>query len=189
MCSACSSRARAPRRRGPAPASSAAPARWRRASRRYRPRRLQAPSRTHRGHGRVVGLAAANPHDLLDVEHEDLAVADLAGPAAVAQRLDRRLDEVVGDRDLEPHLLRQPDADGRAAVGLDAVELTAVTLHAAHREPSDLGAVQRLEHLVGLLGTDDPDHQLHAHAPAWTTTFLSAREPLRSAPGRLWPPG
>jgi hypothetical protein len=44
----------------------------------------------------------------LERHDEDLAVADLAGPAAVAERLDRRLDELVGHRDLEAHLVGQP---------------------------------------------------------------------------------
>ena len=55
----------------------------------------------------------------------------------------------------EPHL------HGRAAVGLDAVELAAVALDAAHREPAHLGAVERLEHVVRLLRADDADHELH----------------------------
>ena len=120
------------------------------------------------------------------VEHEDLAVADLAGPAAVAERVDRRLDELVGHRDLEADLLRQPDPHRRAAVGLDPVELTAVALHAAHREAPHLGAVQGLEHLVRLLGTDDPDNELHLRcSQLWTDSppgSLSAR-----ARERLYP--
>src|SRR3712207_7295672 len=49
--------------------------------------------------------------------------ADLARAAALAERLDRRLDEVVGDRDLEAHLLRELHLHPRPAVGLDALEL------------------------------------------------------------------
>src|SRR5688572_2381732 len=118
-------------------------------------------SGTHRGDGGVVFLAAANSHDLLEVEHEDLAVADVAGPAAFAQRLDRRLDEVVGHGDLEADLLGQPDPYARAAVRLHTVELSSMTLHTAHREPTYFGAVERLQHLVRLLGADDPDHEFH----------------------------
>ena len=74
-------------------------------------------------------------------DDEDLAVADLAGPGALAERLDRRLDERVGDGDLEADLLGEPHLHGRAAVGLDPVELTPVALDAAHRDAAHLGAV------------------------------------------------
>ena len=85
--------------------------------------------------------------------------------------------ELVRHRDLEADLLGQPDPHGRAAVGLDAVELTAVTLHPAHREPSYLGAVEGFQHLVRLLGTDDPDNELHLK---WLPAVdgLSARQPF-----------
>ena len=81
---------------------------------------MQAPrSRPDRGDGAVVGLTGADPHHALQREHEDLAVADVAGPPAITERLERRLDEVVGDRDLEADLLRETHLDRRAAVGLD----------------------------------------------------------------------
>ena len=65
------------------------------------------------------------------------------------------------DRDLEPDLLGERHLHGRAAVGLDPLELAAVALDAADRDAAHLGAVERLEHVVGLLGPDDADHQLH----------------------------
>ena len=43
--------------------------------------------------GAFVGLAGADADRLLERHDEDLAVADLAGPRALAQRVDRRLDE------------------------------------------------------------------------------------------------
>ena len=73
-------------------------------------------------------------------------------------------DELVGHGDLEAHLVGHADAHGRAAVGLHAVELPAVPLHGAHGEPAHLCAIQRLQHLVGLLWPHDPDHELHAAA-------------------------
>ena len=108
----------------------------------------------------VVGLAGADAHRALEVDHEDLAVAHLAGAAAVAERVDRRLDEGVGDRDLEANLLGEAHLHGGAAVGLDPLELTAVPLDTTHRYPPHLGAIERLEDVVRLLGANDPDHQL-----------------------------
>ena len=63
----------------------------------------------------------ADAEDALDRQHEDLAVADVAGARGGADGVDRRLDEVIGDADLEPHFLRQLHLHGRAAVGLDAL--------------------------------------------------------------------
>ena len=72
------------------------------------------------------------------------------------------LDEGVRDRDLEPDLLREAHLHGGAAVGLDAVELAAVALDAAHREPAHLGAVESLQHIVRLLRAHDADNELHS---------------------------
>ena len=71
----------------------------------------------------------------------------------------------VGDRDLEADLLGEAHLHRGAAVGLDAVELAAVALHAAHRYSAHLGAVERLQHVVGLLGPNDPDDELHLSHP------------------------
>ena len=121
----------------------------------------RAITQAHRRDGRGVELAGADADDLLDGQDEDLAVADLAGPRALDDRLHGRLDEVVGDADLEAHLLGEPHLHGRAAVGLDAVDLAAVALDARHREAAHLGAVERLEHVVRALRPHDRDHELH----------------------------
>src|SRR6185295_9276600 len=72
-----------------------------------------------RGHGCLVALAGADPYRVLEGNDEDLAVADFAGPRPLAERVDGRLDEVVGDGDLEAHLLREAHLHRRPAVGLD----------------------------------------------------------------------
>ncbi len=89
----------------------------------------------------VVGLAGADADDPLQRHHEDLAVADLVGARPVAERVDRRLDELVRDGDLEADLLGESHLHGRPAVGLDPVELAAVPLDAAHRVAAHLGAI------------------------------------------------
>ena len=93
-----------------------------------------------------------------------------------ARACDRRLDEGVGDRDLEADLVGHADLDGRAAVGLDPVELAAVALDVADRDPAHLGAVEGLEHVIRLLRADDPDDELHV-----------ARSPRAARRRRLWP--
>src|SRR3954470_12256907 len=121
--------------------------------------------RPHGCHGAVVDLAGAysnSPHEWHD---EDLAVADLAGAAALAYRVDGRLHEVLGHGDLDTDLVREAHLHGGAAVGLDTLELAAVALHAADRDAAHLRAVERLEHVVDLLRPDDADHELHGLAP------------------------
>ena len=63
---------------------------------------LEHRSAPDRRNGHIVGLTGADAHGALEVEHEDLAVADLARLAAGAQGIDRGLDECLGDGDLEP---------------------------------------------------------------------------------------
>src|SRR6476659_4636809 len=103
-------------------------------------RRCRSPARpgrrrscAHRRHGAVIGLARAYAHGALERDDEDLAVAHFAGARALAEGLDRRLDEVIRDGDLEAHLVREPHLDGGAPVRLDAVELPAVALDATER--------------------------------------------------------
>ena len=114
-----------------------------------------------RRHGRGVALARADPNGPLECEHEDLPVADFARDGAPAERVDGRLEKRLGDRDLKADLVGELHLHRRPAVGLDALELAPVPLDAADREARDLGAVERLEHVVGLLRADDRDDELH----------------------------
>ena len=143
-----------------------------------------------------TGLAGPDPDRPVERHHEDLAVADLAGPGAFGERFHRRADELLRDRDLEPHLLGEPHLHGRSAVRLDPVELAAMALDAAHRDPAHVGPIERFEHLVGPFGTDDSDHQFHSLLPpevsgrtasaGWVSTARSSagrREPIGGAGG------
>src|SRR4051794_10626435 len=140
-------------------------------------------SRAHRCHGAVVDLAGAYPHCAHERDHEDLAVAHLAGAGALAERVDGGFDEVLRDRDLDAHLVGEPHLHGRAAVGLDALELAPVALYAADRDAAHLRAVERLQHVVHLLRPDDSDHELHGAAPSLPRTF-GARGGMRVAARR-----
>jgi hypothetical protein len=110
----------------------------------------------------MVDVAGPDPDRLLEREDEDLAVSDLTGAGALTEGADGGLDEVVGDRDLKPDLLRQAHLHSGAAVGLDPVELAAVPLHATDRKTTHLCPVERLQNLVRPLGSDYADHEFHA---------------------------
>src|SRR5581483_2748170 len=167
------------------------------------PRPGSAGSLAHRRHSLDVGLGRADPHRPLERYDEDLPVADLTRPGPLTEGVDRRLDEGVRDRDLEPDLLREAHLHGCAAVGLDPVELTAVPLYPAHGEPAHLRPIEGLQHVVCRLRADDPDHQLHGAPPNQTierprgyrrrgTAFASrprrrsARPMRRSNPPGAW---
>src|SRR5206468_3906884 len=95
--------------------------------------------------------------DLLDGEDEDLSVSHGSGLRGGEDRLDRRLDEVVGDANLEADFLRELHLDGRAAVGLDALGLAAVPLDPMEGQAAHLGPEEGLEDFGKLLGPDDRD--------------------------------
>ena len=76
-------------------------------------------------------------------------------------------DELVGDGDLEADLVREAHLHRRAAVGLDPVELTAMALHAAHRDAAHLGTVERFQYVVRLLRAHDADHEFHGSSLSW----------------------
>src|SRR5574339_580745 len=58
---------------------------------------------------RRIGLAGADADDFFQVEHEDLAVADLAGVRRALDRLDRLLDQIRLDCGLDLHVWQEID--------------------------------------------------------------------------------
>src|SRR5690606_22236424 len=71
-----------------------------------------ANGRVLRGDGLLVRLAAPDSIDLLDRQDEDLTVPNLTGASRLEDRLDRALDERLGNADLESHLLVELHLDG-----------------------------------------------------------------------------
>src|SRR5205807_2608467 len=136
--------------------------------------------RGDRGNRRRILLPRADAVDLLHRQHKDLAVSHLAGARGAHDGPHRGLDEVVGDADLEADLLRQPDLDRGSPVGLHAFQLTAVALNPAHGQPTDLGPIERLEHLADLVRTDNRHDEFHALAS--TLPRPASRAASASAP-------
>src|SRR5687768_15009420 len=80
---------------------------------------------------RRIGLAGADANDFFQIEHEDLAVADLAGVRRFLDRLDHLLEQLGLDRGFDLHLGQEVDHVLGAAVELGVALLPA--------EPLDLG--------------------------------------------------
>ena len=125
--------------------------------------------------GPLVDLARADPDDLLDGKDEDLSVSDLSGPGCRRDGRDRRLDEVVRDADLEPHLLGELHLHRRAAVGLHALRLAPVPLDARDRQPLDVSPEERFQDVVHFLGSDDGHDELHERTSEGTAGVAAAR--------------
>src|SRR5579872_965830 len=68
------------------------------------------------------GFTGSDPNGLFDVGHEDLAVADSSGLGCAADGFDRRLDQLVGDDDLDLYLGQEVNDVFRAPVELRSEE-------------------------------------------------------------------
>src|SRR5690606_33003660 len=96
---------------------------------------------------------------------EDLAVADLSGPGAGADRLDRGIDQAVVDGDLDPVLGQHVHGHGPAPVlERDPLLLTTPSyLGDGHAE--DTPVLERLLDEVEPLGPDDRGQEVHCRVP------------------------
>src|SRR5258708_4064082 len=109
-----------------------------------------------------IGLAGADADYLLKVEHEDLAVADLAGVRRFLDRRDRLLEHLGLDRRFDFYLGQKVDDVFRAAIELGVPFLPTEALHFRHGDALHADGRERLAHLVELEGLDDCRYQFHA---------------------------
>src|SRR5690348_13251633 len=108
-----------------------------------------------------IGLAGADANDLLKIEHEDLAVADLAGVRRFLDRLDRLLEHLRLDCRLDLHLGQEIDDVLGAAIELGMAFLPAEALHFGHRDALHADRRERFAHFVELEWLDDCRHEFH----------------------------
>src|SRR5438876_11930457 len=82
-------------------------------------------SKSARSHRVGAALAGADPHRLLDRDHEDLAVADLVGLGGLLDRLDGACGESLLDDDLDFDLGQEVDQVFGAAIDFGVALLPA----------------------------------------------------------------
>src|SRR5579863_9319448 len=82
-----------------------------------------------------AGLAGADPNHFLERNHEDLAVADLAGVRGALDCFRRLLDGIVRNDRLDLHLRQELDRVFGASIQLRMSLLTSEPLHFRHRHP------------------------------------------------------
>src|SRR5262249_41794975 len=101
---------------------------------------------------------------IIQRQHEDLAVADLARlrrAGRVDDGLDGRLHEGVVDGDLQLHFRQQADLELGAAVHLRVAALPPATAHVAHRHQVEVALVARGLDGLQVVRADDRNADLH----------------------------
>src|SRR5690554_2592737 len=122
-------------------------------------------SRTVRSDCGRAGLAGADADDLLEVEDEDLAVADLAGAGGVLDRLDGLDAELVDDGRLDLDLGKEVDDVLGATVELGMALLATEPLHFGDGDALDHDPRKGLADLVELERLDVGGDEFHGFSP------------------------
>src|SRR5215208_1758638 len=91
----------------------------------------------------MAAVTGADPDRLLDIDHENLAVADTPGSGGILDRLDDVLDEAVLDHHLDLHLGQEVDHIFGAAVQLGMALLASETFDFRDGDPGNADLVQR----------------------------------------------
>src|SRR5512135_2756486 len=97
-----------------------------------------------------VCFAGADAHNLLELEHEDLAVADLAGVRGLLDRLDHAVQHLGLDRGFDLHFRQEVHHVLRAAIQLGVALLPAEALDLGDGDALHADARERFAHLVEL---------------------------------------
>ena len=116
--------------------------------------------------GRRAGLAGSNSHRVLNIEDENLAVADFAGGGRGLDGLDGLGRGGVLDNRLELHLGHEIHLVLSAPVNFRLTLLPPVTLDFRNRQTLDAGRHKGFTHVVQLEGFDDRYDKFHPLAPA-----------------------
>ena len=109
-------------------------------------------------------LAGAHAHDPFEVEHEDLAIANTAGPRRLADGLDHLVGKPIVDGNFQLHLRHILHGVFGPAVNLGLPLLPAEAARFGHRQPLHADGAERLAHRVEAMRLDDCNDVFHALA-------------------------
>src|SRR6266702_905340 len=84
--------------------------------------------------GRGIGLAGADANRMVEVDDEDLAVADLSGFRGRRDGIDGLVDLIRGDSDLDLDLGQETHSVFSTAINFRMALLAAISLDFRHRE-------------------------------------------------------
>src|SRR5436305_11262672 len=103
----------------------------------------------------IVLVAGADPHGALDIDDEDLAVADRASVGGLLDRLDDAVGVIGGDDDLDPDPGHGVGFIFGTAIDFGAALLAAVTARLRDGEALGVNRPKRLPQLVEPVRSDD----------------------------------
>src|SRR4051812_87142 len=109
----------------------------------------------------AVSLPGADAHRVLDLDHENLAVADLPGFGGAGDRLNDAVGAIVRHHDLDLDLGQEIHGVFCAAIDLGVALLTTETLDLADGQAGDPELGQRVAHVFELERLDDGGDELH----------------------------
>jgi len=108
-----------------------------------------------------AGFAGADPHGVLDRNHEDLAVADLAGAGGGLHGLHGACHGGVVDDRFQLYLRHEVHLVFGAAVDFGLTLLPAIAFDFRDRQTFNARLDQRFAHVVELEGFDDRNDEFH----------------------------
>src|ERR1051326_3695762 len=114
---------------------------------------------------RLIGLAGTDAHRMVEPEHEDLAVADLAGFGRADDGFGDFVDLVGGHRDFDLELGQEAHGVFGAAIDFGVALLPAISLDFGDGQSVHADAGQRVADLVELERLDDGHDQFHGNPP------------------------
>src|SRR6185437_12311600 len=115
--------------------------------------------------GRGIRLAGANADRMVEVDDEDLAVADLAGLGGRGDGIDGLVDGVRSDGDFDLDLGQEAHGVFSAAVDFRMALLPAISLDFRHRETVNANGGQGITDFFELEWLDDRHNNFHGSYP------------------------
>src|SRR5580692_411908 len=114
-----------------------------------------------------IGLAGADTNRMVEVDDEDLAVADLSGFCRGRDRVDGLVDLIGGDRDLNLDLGQEAHRIFSAAIDFRVAFLTTVSLDFCHRQTVNADGGQGITDFFEFEWLDDRHNNFHGSYPRW----------------------
>src|SRR5437764_987789 len=115
--------------------------------------------------GRGIRLAGADADRMVEVDDEDLAVADLTGFGRCGDGLDGLVDLIGGDGDLDLDLGQEADRVFGAAIDFRMALLPAISLDFRHRQTVNADGGQGVTDFFELEWLDDRHNNFHGSYP------------------------
>ena len=115
----------------------------------------------------VISLSGANPHSVVDIRDENLAVTDLTRGCRPHDRVDDLVDETAGNHDFNLDLWNKAYRIFGAMINFGRLFLMAETHDLGHVYARNANLPQRLPNFFEFEWLDDGDDAFHGIAPGF----------------------